>query len=134
MTATDRRRGSALLAVLWLSAVLAAIAFSLSSAVRSETGRTSTAIDGLRAYYLAQGGVERAAMELLWTSYGMGKPRIPLGATQADYVFPSGNVHVEIIPRRFQAGRQRRAPAGSLPPSAGPFRRAGPRPGDRRRH
>ena len=60
-------RGSALLAVLWLSAALAAIAFSLSSTVRGETERTSTAVDGLRSYYLASGAIERASLELLWT-------------------------------------------------------------------
>ena len=45
-------RGSALLAVLWLSAALAAIAFSVSTTVRAETDRVSTAADGLRASYL----------------------------------------------------------------------------------
>src|ERR1039458_8186869 len=61
-------RGSALLAVLWLSAALAAIAFSLSSTVRGETERASTAVDGLRSYYLASGAIERASLELLWTT------------------------------------------------------------------
>jgi general secretion pathway protein K len=95
---TTSSRGSALLAVLWLSAALAAIAFSLSSTVRSETGRASTSVDGLRAYYLAQGGVERAAMELLWRAHGIGQPKIPLTATAVNYAFPSGDVRVEIIP------------------------------------
>ncbi len=94
-----RRRGSALLAVLWLSAALAAIAFSLSSTVKSETGRTSTSVDGLRAYYLAQGAVQRAALELLWSANAPGPlMRIPRGATEVNYVFPSGNARVEIIP------------------------------------
>jgi general secretion pathway protein K len=91
-------RGSALLAVLWLSAALAAIAFSLSSTVRSETERTATAVDGLRAYYLAQGGVQRAAMEYLWRINSSAPSNIPPGATEVNYVFPSGNVRVEIIP------------------------------------
>jgi len=43
-------RGGALLAVLWLSAALAAIAFSLANTVRGETERASTAVDGLRSY------------------------------------------------------------------------------------
>ncbi len=91
-------RGSALLAVLWLSAALAAIAFSLSSTVKSETERTATAVDGLRAYYLAQGGVQRASLELLWSATSPGPSAIPRGATEVNYVFPSGNVRVEIIP------------------------------------
>ena len=54
------QRGSALLAVLWLSLALSAIAFSLASTVRGETERTATAVDGIRAYYLATGAIERA--------------------------------------------------------------------------
>src|SRR5687767_15495095 len=61
-----RSRGSALLSVLWLSAALAAIAFSLSSTVRGETERTGTGVDSLRSYYLAVGAVQRASVELLW--------------------------------------------------------------------
>jgi general secretion pathway protein K len=95
---TGHRRGSALLAVLWLSAALAAIAFSLSSTVRGETERTSTAVDGLRCYYLASGAVERVSLELLWTVTNPGQRRIPQGSTTVDYNFPSGVAHVEIIP------------------------------------
>ncbi|MBZ5625583.1 MAG: general secretion pathway protein GspK [Acidobacteriia bacterium] len=94
-----RRRGSALLTVLWLSAALAAIAFSLANTVLGETDRTSTEVDGLRCYYLAAGAVHRAYMEQLWSvNMPPDKRRIPRDATAVDYVFPSGNVHVEIIP------------------------------------
>jgi type II secretory pathway component PulK len=60
ITRAKPRRGSALLAVLWLSAALAAIAFAMSTTVRGETERTSTAVDGLRAYYLAASAFDRA--------------------------------------------------------------------------
>jgi len=93
-----RRRGSGLLAVLWLSAALAAIAFSLSVTVRGEIERTSTEVDGLRCGYLASAGIERAAMELLWSVTSPDSRLIPKGATSVDYVFPSGNVRVDIIP------------------------------------
>lgn len=92
------RRGSALLAVLWLSAALAAIAFALSTTVRSETDRASTAADGLRSYYLAAGAVDRAAVELLWSVTNPDKRPIPQGATFVDYDFPSGVARVEILP------------------------------------
>ena len=95
------RRGSALLAVLWLSAALAAIAFAMSTTVRGETERTATSVDDLRSYYLASAGVEKAAMELLWSSpIGGGSPNrfIPKGSSYIDYEFPSGMAHVEIIP------------------------------------
>src|SRR5271165_521873 len=59
-------RGSALLAVLWLSAALAAIAFTVASNVRAETERTSTAIDSLRCYYLASASIDRALLHIQW--------------------------------------------------------------------
>jgi general secretion pathway protein K len=90
--------GSALLAVLWVSAALAAIALSLASTVRGETDRTSTDLDGLRAYYLASGGVQRAAYELLWSVQTPNQRKIPAGSTSVNYSFPTGDVHVEIMP------------------------------------
>src|SRR5229473_2107268 len=74
----DRQRGSALLAVLWMSAALAAIALSLSSTVRSETDRATTNSEGLRAWYLASGSVERGIQWMMWgPDYrnGDGSPR-----------------------------------------------------------
>ena len=91
-------RGSALLAVLWVSAALAAIAFSLSSTVRGETERTSTAVDGLRSYYLAVGAIHRATYELLWTGQNPEKPLIRPFSAYIDYTFPSGEARVEILP------------------------------------
>jgi len=93
-------RGSALLAVLWVSAALAAIGFSLASTVRSETDRAATAVDGLRAYYLASGSIYRAMYELLWSIQNPGARPIPSGSTRVDYTFPTGNVRVEILPEQ----------------------------------
>src|SRR6476659_4185417 len=59
MSIRQNERGSALLAVLWLSLALSAIAFSLARPVQGETERTSTAVDGVRSYYLATGASER---------------------------------------------------------------------------
>ena len=53
-------RGTALLAVLWLTAALSAIAFSIADTVRAEVERGIAAQDNVRAYYLARGAVERA--------------------------------------------------------------------------
>src|SRR3954468_16757078 len=63
-------RGGALLAVLWLSAGLAAIALAVSSNVRSETDRVSTSGEGLRASYLASGALERGILWLVWGNSG----------------------------------------------------------------
>jgi general secretion pathway protein K len=96
--ALSGRRGSALLAVLWVSAALAAIAFSLSTNVRSEIDRASTAVDGLRSYYLAAGGIHRATYEVLWSAQNPDKRVLPRYTTQVNYAFPSGVVHVDILP------------------------------------
>jgi len=92
------RRGSALLAVLWLSAALAAIGLALSSTVRGELDRVGTAADGLRSYYLACGAIERAAVEVLWSVQTPDKRLIPRASPSIDYHFPSGDVHVQFIP------------------------------------
>ena len=57
-SSSKRSRGGALLMVLWVSAALSAIAFSMASTVRGETERTATAVDSLRAYYLATSGID----------------------------------------------------------------------------
>ena len=57
-------KGTALLAVLWLTAALSAIAFSIADTVRAEAERGITAQDSVRAYYLARGAVERALFML----------------------------------------------------------------------
>ena len=86
MSTSNSRRGSALLAVLWLSAVLAAIGFSLASTVRGEAERASTAVESTRGYYLASGAIQCAILHLLRTTI-----RSPLQ-------FPSGEATVEFIP------------------------------------
>jgi general secretion pathway protein K len=94
----SRRRGSALLMVLWISAALAAIAFSLANTVRGETDRTSTVLDEIRGYYLATGAVDRAAVEVLWSLSTSGERKVKEGAAWVDYTFPTGVAHVELIP------------------------------------
>jgi len=105
MAISNRRRGSrggALLAVLWLSAALSAIAFSLANTVRGETERTSTAVEGLRTQYLAQAGVERAILRVKWALDGGMLPNIPGRYSPANpilpFSFPSGEAMVEVIP------------------------------------
>ena len=92
------QRGSALLAVLWLSAALAAIAFALSTTVREETDRAATSVDGLRSYYLAVSAVERASLELLWSSLNPNEPMLPIGIKRIPYHFATGDALVEVIP------------------------------------
>ncbi len=90
-------RGSALLMVLWASAALAAIAFSVATTVRSETGRVSGTADGLRAWYLASGSVERAIQWMLWGPDFAPKYWQP-NNPRLNFSYPSGDVVVEMIP------------------------------------
>ena len=98
----SERRGGALLAVLWLSAALSAIAFTVANTVRGETERSATSADSVRAYYLAVGAVDRAILYMTWGPghrnpdgspryYAQGMPALRL-------LFPTGEAVVEIIP------------------------------------
>ncbi len=88
--------------MLWMSAALAAIAFSVSTSVRAETERVGAASEGLRAWYLATGSVDRAVQWMLW---GPG-PRNPDGSAhfwepakpRLYMSYPGGDVVVEMIP------------------------------------
>jgi general secretion pathway protein K len=95
-------RGSALLTVLWLSAALAAIAFSVSSSVRAETDRVEAASNGLRAWYLATGAVERGMQWMAWGDSVRnqdGTARFwQYDASRMNMSFPSGSAVVEMIP------------------------------------
>jgi hypothetical protein len=99
---TSNRRGSALLTVLWLSAGLAAIAFSVSSSVRAETERVEAGSNGLRAWYLATGAVERGIQWMAWGDDFRnpdGSARFwQFNAPRMNMRFPSGAAVVEMIP------------------------------------
>jgi len=97
-----KSRGSALLTVLWLSAALAAIAFSVSSNVRAETDRVEAASNGLRAWYLATGAVDRGIQWMTWGDSFRnedGTARFwEYNAPRMYMAFPSGTAIVEMIP------------------------------------
>ena len=104
MTSNNREKGGALLAVLWMSAALAAIALSVSTTVRGEIDRVGSDTDGLRAHYLASGSVERAIQWMLW-GWGAdyrnpdGSPRFWAPDQPRLYFrFASGDAMVEMIP------------------------------------
>ena len=91
-------RGGALLAVLWLSAALAAIAFSLANTVRGETERASTAVDGLRSYYLATAGLQRGILYMDWGRKHPDNAHFKPAGTSYPFQFPTGQAVVEVIP------------------------------------
>jgi general secretion pathway protein K len=113
---TTTERGGALLAVLWLTAALSVISFTVASTVRAETERTSTITDGLRAYYLASGSIERA---ILWVFWGMYSGfRNPDGSPMyyeppmpfLRYAYETGDVLVEVIPEAGKLNVNRATP------------------------
>jgi general secretion pathway protein K len=98
-----RRRGGALLAVLWLSAALAAIAFSAAQRVRVERDRTQTLVEGTQAEFLATSALERGLFHIiLGAPMGYTRDGIPIRWTvEQPFMklnFPSGEALVEVIP------------------------------------
>lgn len=98
----DGRRGGALLAVMWLSIAMTAVAFAMSRYVRTEYDRASLSIDSTRAYFLAHGGVEAALRHLARPNArsrdGEGDGTgFRTGQRFMQFDFPTGQVEVEII-------------------------------------
>jgi general secretion pathway protein K len=102
MTINRAEKGGALLAVLWMSAALAAIAFTVSTTVRSEIDRVSGDSEGLRAHYLASGSVERAIQYMLWGGDYRnpdGSPRFwDFTQPRLTFRYASGDAIVQIMP------------------------------------
>lgn len=94
---TTTNKGSALLMVMWLSAALAAIALSVSVTVRAETDHVSTSADGLRAWYLATGSVERTVQYMIWGGLEGPDRFWNRRKSRFNFTYPSGNVVVEVI-------------------------------------
>ncbi|HSW48598.1 MAG TPA: type II secretion system protein GspK [Bryobacteraceae bacterium] len=116
--AGTRRRGGALVAVLWLSAALAAIAFSLASTVRGELERSSTQFDSTQAYYLAAGGLDRALVYMQWGpgsqgAAGSNRYDSP-GVSRLHFEFPAGEAQVEIMPESSRINVNRAPPVEIL--------------------
>ena len=87
--------------MLWLSAALSAIAFSVATTVRGEIERAATASDGVKGYFLARGALQRALLWVQWTEFRNldGSPRywVP-GTPRLHFEFPTGAADVDLIP------------------------------------
>jgi general secretion pathway protein K len=110
-------QGAALLAVLWLAAGLSAIALTIANTVRGETERSSTDADGLKAYYLAAGAIDRTLLYLEKPASFLDVDQTPL---IKDYTrvllfnFPTGVVRGEIIPETSKLDVNRASPKDLL--------------------
>ncbi len=98
MSRRTNQKGTALLAVLWLTAALSMIALSIADTVRSEIERGIGQQESLRAYYLARGAVEESLFRLRSaTTTGMSFEDL-LRVSRRRYVrYPSGEALVEIV-------------------------------------
>ena len=90
---TSNRKGAALISVLWLTAVLVAIAFSVSTTVRGEIDRATTLSEGIRCQFLARGALDRFFLDY----QRMGRRLFAAGPIYR-YSFPEGEAVVEMIP------------------------------------
>jgi general secretion pathway protein K len=70
----------------------------VAATVRGETERTSTALDSVRAYYLAVGGIERGSLELLWSVSNPQLHILPPNMISYVYHFQTGDVRIEVLP------------------------------------
>ena len=84
--------------VLWLSAALSAIAFTVANTVRGETERTSTEVDSLRCYYLATGAIERALVYVQW-----GEPLLHASPTRHAHAIPHRRRHRGVDPGKSRS-------------------------------
>jgi type II secretory pathway component PulK len=96
--------------VLWLSLALTAIAFALSRTVRTEFDRTALNVESTRAYFLAQAGIEAAAMRI--AAPGRFSSPFRPGLRFLRFAFPGGQVEVEVV------GEDGKLSVGSASPEA----------------
>jgi general secretion pathway protein K len=88
--------------VLWLSAALSAIAFSLAVTVRGEAERSSAALESVRTHFLATGALQRALLYMNWGRSYFGPDGQSLyytwGQPGLSFDFPTGSAEVLITP------------------------------------
>jgi general secretion pathway protein K len=95
-------KGTALLAVLWLTAALSAIAFSIADTVRAEIERGITMQESTQAYYLARGAIQRAAFIMRNSDDGGGASPAERFASRRRIYFQEelGDTLIEFISER----------------------------------
>lgn len=100
--------------VLWLSAALSAIAFSLATTVRGEVDRAATAVEQVRSHYLATGAIQRALLYMEWGRYYRlpdGQSRYyTWGEPRMSFDFPTGHAEVLITPESAKLNVNMAAP------------------------
>jgi len=104
--------------VLWLTAALSAVGLAVASNVRGETERTETHVDDTRAYFVARGAIQQAALHVLWGSgyrTDDGRPMYYVnGNPSMNLSFPAGEVDMEVIPETSKLNVNGSPPADIL--------------------
>jgi general secretion pathway protein K len=87
---------------LWLVAALSVIALTIAATVRAEVERTTTNSEGVRAYYLAKGAIDRAALYMQWGANANQPGHPPVyyqrGMRTLAFRMPTGLVSVDVMP------------------------------------
>ncbi len=96
------QQGIALLAVLWLTAALSAMALTTSYLVRTEIEAVTNRIEGEQMRFLARGGIEAAVDAILRSTIlqrpDEERPVFVLGQRWLAQEFPGGRCAVEVMP------------------------------------
>lgn len=101
-----KQTGVALLAVLWLTVALSAMALATSYLVRTEVEAAGNRIEAAQGYFLARGAVEAAVDSMARSTFlppaasgGTGpRPEFVAGQRWLRYDFPGGRCVVEVVP------------------------------------
>jgi len=106
MSFPEKQRGVALLAVLWLTVALSAMALATSYLVRTEVEAAGNRIEAAQDYFLARGAIEVAVHAIARSAFlspdargGLGViPEFVRGQRGLRYDFAGGRCAVEVVP------------------------------------
>lgn len=130
----EKQRGVALLAVLWLTVALSAMAFATAYLVRTEVEAAANRIEAAQGYFLARGAIEAAVDSMARSTFlspaasgGTGpRPEFAAGQRWLSYDFPGGRCVVEAVPENAKLNVNFATPEQL----AGLFRALGVSPGE----
>lgn len=102
----DKQTGVALLAVLWLTVALSALAFATAYLVRTEVEAAANRIEAAQGAFLARGAIEAAVDTIARSTFlspaargeAAATPEFVAGQRWLPYEFPGGRCVVEVVP------------------------------------
>ena len=93
-----RTRGSALLAVLWMTVILGFVGMALAANGRSEVESTRLLAESEQGYFLARAGIEAALLRIALPPADPKQAEEERNFRQYDFQFETGTAHVEYFP------------------------------------